>query len=839
MRILKYGGSSVGTPQRIVQVNAIIQRRHRETGGDLVVVVSAFQGVTDALITLTAHAARGEEWRAGLEKLETRHRDATAALLPETARAGVLDVARAIFVELAALLESAARAGAASSALADSVTSAGERLSAQIVAASLSATGLPALALDTRPLVLTNDHFGAAHVHLDATYERIQRWRGALASEYPDGAPIAVATGFIGATLDGRTTTLGRGGSDYSAAIFGAALNADEIEIWTDVDGVMSADPRAVPDAFTLPALTYAEAMELAHFGAKVIFPPTMRPAMAKGIPLRVKNTFNPDGPDTRIAATRPPLDRPIAGLTSISDITLLRLEGSGMIGVPGIAQRLFAALAREGVNIILVTQASSEHSICLALDPRAAPAAIAAIEAEFAEDIATGEIDPVIAQPDCAIIAVVGEAMRQRPGIAGAIFSALGQRGVNVIAIAQGSSELNISQVVARGDEARALNAIHGGFFTARRPEVNVYIAGAGLVGSALLRQIEHLNATRADGPKVRLRGVATTSRMLLLENGHDLEAASWRDDLASQGLPADLDAFASHMRSARLPNVALVDCTASDALPERYPELLRAGISVITPNKRGPAGSLTFAAQTRESSAFSGARYLYETTVGAALPVISALRDLLATGDEIERVEGVLSGTLSYLFNSFDGSQPFSALVRDAQRRGFTEPDPRDDLSGRDVARKLLILAREIGLPLELDSVQVHPLLSDECLRAESVADFYEALARDDARFDAQRAEAAAGGRVLRYIAQVEDGAAHVQLQSVALDSPFARLSGADNMIAFTTRRYHDRPLVVQGPGAGAEVTAAGVLADILRVAQSPVAPRPLRAISPMEVA
>lgn len=831
MRILKFGGSSVGTPERVRGVGEIIQRRYEETKGDMFVVVSAFQGVTDELCALPALAASGAEYAERLAALERRHFAAVEELLQPDVRELAFDGVRATLGEVGDLLVEAGVAGQVSPALADAVMSVGERLSARIVAASLRASGLPALYLDTRPLVLTNDHFGAAHVQSTATYQRIQAWRASLAGDYPGGAPLAVATGFIGATADGRTTTLGRGGSDYSAALVGAALDADEIEIWTDVDGVMSADPRAVPDAFTLPALTYAEAMEMAHFGAKVIFPPTMRPAMAKSIPLRVKNTFNPDGPDTRIAATRPPLDRPVAGLTSISDLTLLRLEGSGMIGVPGVAQRLFGALASKRINIILVTQASSEHSICLALDPRSTADAVEAIEAEFAEEIASGELDPVIIQPECSIIAVVGENMRQRPGIAGAIFSALGQRGVNVIAIAQGSSELNISQVIARGDEARALNAIHDAFFTAHRPEVNIFLAGVGLVGSALLRQVAELAAaTNGDGPRVRLRGLLTSARMLLAVNGSDLPLTSWRDDLASKGQAADLDAFATRILATRLPNVTLVDCTASDDLPMRYADLLGAGVSVVTPNKRGPAGALALAAENRHVARRSGARYLYETTAGAALPVISSLRDLLATGDEVERVESVLSGTLSYLFNSFDGRQPFSALVRDAQRLGYTEPDPRDDLGGVDVARKLLILAREMGLPLELRDVRVEPLLSDACLRAPTAESFYAALARDDGRFERQRAAAAASGRVLRYIARLEDGAASVELRAVALDSPFARLSGADNMIAFTTRRYHERPLVIQGPGAGGEVTAAGVLADILRVAQSPIAPRTL---------
>jgi aspartokinase/homoserine dehydrogenase 1 len=830
MRILKFGGSSVGKPERIRAVSAIIQRAYGEAREDMLVVVSAFQGVTDELIALIALAACGDDYTQRLTALERRHQNAAAVLLPSRMRANMMEAIATIGAELRDHLNEIALAGQVAPALSDAVTSAGERLSAQIIAAHLRSSRLSATYLDTRPLVLTNDHFGAAHVQLDETYKRIRDWRSSLTNDYLGAFPVAVATGFIGATADGRAATLGRGGSDYTASIFGAALDASEIEIWTDVDGVLSADPRIVPDAFTLLELTYAEAMELAHFGAKVIFPPTMRPAMAKAIPLLVKNTFNPDGPTTRIGAERTPLDQPITGLTSISDITLLRLEGSGMIGIPGVAQRLFGALARKYINIILVTQASSEHSICLALDPHSTAEAVAAIEAEFAEEMAAGDVDPVAIQPQCAIIAAVGETMRQRPGIAGAIFSALGQRGVNVIAIAQGSSELNISLVVAREDETRALNAIHDAFFTRRPSEVNVFLAGPGLVGSALLHQIAGRAIWQGDSPRVRLRGLTSSVRMLLAESGSDLTPERWLDDLAEQGEPADLDAFIHQVLTARLPNVTLVDCTASDALPARYTELLRAGVNVVTPNKRGPAGPLALAREMRERARRSGARYLYETTVGASLPVISTLRDLVATGDEVDRIEGALSGTLSFLFNSFDGSRPFSALVRDAQARGYTEPDPRDDLSGMDVARKLLILGRELGLNLELADVRVEPLLSEDCLRAPSVAAFYEALARDDQYFEERRAAAARSGRVLRYLAWLEDGAARVELREVGLDSPFARLDGSDNMLVFTTRRYHERPLVIQGPGAGADVTAAGVLADVLRVAQSPVAPRSL---------
>jgi aspartokinase/homoserine dehydrogenase 1 len=589
------------------------------------------------------------------------------------------------------------------------------------------------------------------------------------------------------------------------------------------VDGVMTADPHMVPDAFPLASLTYEEAMEMAHFGAKVIYPPTIQPALQKGIPLRVRNTFAPDAPGSLIARQRDPSPYPITGLTSISSIALLLVQGAGMIGAAGIAMRLFGTLARRQISVILITQASSEHTICVAVDPAAAEAARTTIEEEFALELQTGLLDPVAVRLDCAVIAAVGEGMRERPGIAAALFSALGRRHINVVAIAQGSSELNISVVVARRDEAAALRAVHAAFFHPARTEAHIFLAGAGLVGGTLLRQIEERAGRLAadSGIHLRLHGIATSRRMLVRGEG-EIEPADWRERLERDGEPSDTAAFYERMLALSLPNTVLVDCTAADTVPGSYVQALRAGAAVVTANKRGLAGPYSQYAEYRCAAKQGRAALRYETTVGAGLPVLAPLADLLATGDTVIAIEGVLSGTLSYLFNTFEGTRPFSVVLRAAQEAGYTEPDPRDDLSGADVTRKLVILARECGLALEPEEVAVEQLLPEPCLRAPSMDAFYDALAEEDAHFERLRAEAAHAGKRLRYLASLRNGHASVALTPVGPGHPAAGLTGSDNIVIFTTARYREQPLVVRGPGAGAEVTAAGVLADILRAVE-----------------
>jgi aspartokinase/homoserine dehydrogenase 1 len=814
MRVLKFGGSSVGTPDTIRRVGEIV-RDARGEHGEIAVVVSALQGVTDELIAQARLASRGEEYLTRFAALRERHLAMMRELLPTERHETASEHVGGRLAELHDLLRGAALTRELSPRLQDAIMSFGERLSAYVIAAYLSALGVPAAYLDMRGLIRTDARFGTARVEREASYEAIRRY-------FAGADVVQVATGFIGASAEGETTTLGRGGSDYTASLLGAALDAEEIEIWTDVDGVLTADPRKVPGAFALESLTYEEAMELAHFGARVIYPPTIQPAMARGIPLRIKNTFRPALAGTLIAKRRVASARAITGLTSISSVALLLVRGSGMIGAAGIAMRLFGALARRQISAILITQASSEHTICVGIDPSSVRAAVASVEEEFALEMRAGLIEPVGVRDGCSVVTIVGEGMRERPGIASALFSALGARRINVIAIAQGSSELNISVVVDRGDEGVSLQGIHEAFFEPGLRHVNLFVVGTGLIGRTLLRQIgEQAARLRTErGVCVHVCGIANSRRAVV--GGVGIELAGWRGAVDGGEAATDAGAFVERVIAQRLPNSVLVDCTASDEVPGTYSEALRAGIAVVTANKRGLTGPYGRYEELREASKHGRAALLYETTVGAALPVIGTLRDLVATGDGHIAVEGVLSGTLSYLFNRFDGTRSFSESLRSAQEAGYTEPDPREDLRGADVARKLLILARECGYTVELGEVAVEQLLPRRCLEAPGVEAFYGALAEEDAHFGRLFAEADRKGAALRYVARMSEGACSVGLEEADADSAFGQLDGADNCVVISSGRYAARPLVIRGPGAGAEVTAGGVLADILRVAE-----------------
>ncbi|MCC6279351.1 MAG: bifunctional aspartate kinase/homoserine dehydrogenase I, partial [Saprospiraceae bacterium] len=682
----------------------------------------------------------------------------------------------------------------------------------------------PAEFLDTRDVVRTDAHFGSAKVDFEETNRLITQ-------HYAAHPKVQAVTGFIGSTADGLTTTLGRGGSDYTAAIIGAALDAEVIEIWTDVDGVLTADPRRVKKAFTLPSMTYREAMEMSHFGAKVIYPPTILPALAKSIPLRIKNTFNPSFEGTYIGEN-PPAETQVAsgtdsgwagaikGISSINQVCLLTLQGSGMFGVPGIAARLFNALAQVGVNIVIITQGSSESSITFAVSPAQAKLAQRAAEKEFAYEIRETLIEPLKIETDLSVVAVVGENMRYRPGISGRLFQALGKNGVNIVAIAQGSSELNISVVVNAMYETKALNAIHEAFFLSDTKTLHLYMVGVGLIGSTLLRQIQ----SQADflrekrNLEIKIVGLANSRRMLLTENGVPLE--DWKNALET-GEPFSMLRFTEQMKAFNLPNAIFVDNTASGDVAGFYEQILDASISVSTPNKVAASSPYAHYLRLKQLANQRGVQWRYETNVGAGLPIITTLNDLIHSGDRIVKIEGILSGTLSFIFNTFcDPSQQgsFSAIVREAKKRGLTEPDPRDDLSGSDVRRKLLILARESGLPLESSDVEVEQILPEICVRATSVDQFFEALEQSDSYFEDLRKTAADEGKVLRFVAKLEEGKAAIVLQQFDQSHPFYFLSGSDNMVVFTTERYRERPLVVRGPGAGAEVTAAGVFAEVI---------------------
>lgn len=820
-KILKFGGSSVGTPQRIKGIVELVHNRTLFPEGSVVgVVVSAFQGVTDSLIELASLAARKDHTaKERFKELERRHLGALEELIPATSRSSAIASVKVMLNELDDLLQGVSLLGECSRRTLDHIMSFGERLSAFTVAQACLAAGFPAHPLDSRNLVITDEQFGNAIYDKAKTYTAIQKY-------FLDISSLPIITGFIGSSTNGTTTTLGRGGSDLTASLFGAALDVDEVEIWTDVDGMLTADPRKVPHAFSIPEVTFEEAMELCHFGAKVIYPPTMRPAIDARIPLLVKNTLNPSAAGTRVVHHSTNHDYPVTGISSISSVNLLRLQGPGMVGVTGTAARFFGALAQAHSNVILITQASSEHTICCAIEPQATDAAKAAVTTAFELEIKAGLIDPLHVEESLSIISVVGDRMRQHPGISGRVFSALGSNGINVVAIAQGSSERNISAVISKTDEVKALNVVHDEFFTSRSKTVHVWIVGTGLIGSTLLSQLaQQRSALRESaGLELVLGGIAN-SRYMKLQS--DSEGLLSFDSVLESNAPDvseyNLQAFVTDCVSANAPSSIFVDCTASDDVPLYYPQLLERSIAVVTPNKRGFSSSMEFYELLQTSAESRRSPLLHETCVGAALPILGTLRDLVRSGDTVISIDAVLSGTLSFIFSSMRNGESFSKVVLEAKERGYTEPDPRDDLSGMDVARKVLILARDAGLHLELKDIGISPLLPSEALSG-SVEEFLKILPSLDETFTQLLTNAKNEGKRLFFGAHIDCMAksARIGLQAVPENHPFCSLSGADNIVVFTTRRYQTNPLVIKGPGAGAEVTAAGVFADMIRAAR-----------------
>lgn len=820
MKVLKFGGSSLASPDRIRDVGRIILDQVRK--GPLIVVVSAFQGITNELLEAARQAERGApDYRRASEKIARRHRLALADLMA-VARGlkrgrgdrTLAEVDR-LLGELHDALHGIRLLGHCPPPALDLIASFGERLSARIVAAHLERSH-PARFVDARQFIVTDDQFTQANVVFART-NRATRAHLLPRGRHTSRRSIPVVTGFIGSTVDGRTTTIGRNGSDYTAAIVGAAVGASGIEIWTDVDGVLSADPKAVPSAFVLPQITYEEAMELSYFGAKVLHSAAIAPAVARGIPILIKNTFNPTAPGTLISRSGSGDDRLAKGISSVGDLTLLTLRGLAMVGVPGIAERLFRALAARRVNVILISQASSEHTICFAVSHADAAAARQALRHEFRFELQHG-LTALDERPNQAIVAVVGDGMKGRPGVAGKVFAALGRHNINISAIAQGASERNISCVIDAPQQARALNVVHEAFFETRK-HLALVVVGVGNIGGALLRQLHQQRGyLRTHGFDVKVVGLANSKRFVLDPDGINL--ARWREALSASRQQMDPHLLAARIRAMDLTNAALVDCTAATGIVDAYPDFVNADMHIITPNKRANVlpwrryDSLMKLLRERRK------HFLYEANVGAGLPVMSTLRDLVASGDVVAKVEGIFSGTLSYLFNTFDGTVPFSDLVRQAHEMGLTEPDPREDLSGQDVARKLLILARQSGSTMDIGDVRIDSLVPRRLTGGRFSPRFFSRLADWDRRMDERLAHAKARGSVLRYVGTLARGRAGAAIKECPHDHPFATTKGSDNIIAFTTRRYSHTPLLVQGPGAGADVTAMGVFSDILKL-------------------
>jgi aspartokinase/homoserine dehydrogenase 1 len=811
-RVHKFGGSSVADAACMQRAADIIEK---ETCTRLGVVLSASRGVTDALLALITQAERQQPVTDAVQALRDRHAGMAQTLIPGSAADLYVAGVERDCKDIAGILHAVHLTRSASSAVRDLVAGFGEIWSTRLFATHLESRGRRpgrVIWVDARDIVRVDWSPLGPSVRWDESRAN------AMQFVPRDVEATLVITGFIARTADGLQTTLGRNGSDFSASIFGDLLDAEEIVIWTDVDGVLSADPRRVPDAQVIDSLSYHEAMELAYFGAKVIHPQTMAPAVAKRIPIWIRNTFAPETSGSLISAS-PSSIHPVKGITSIDGVALVNVEGAGMIGVPGTAQRLFGALREDGISVILISQGSSEHSICFAIPQAEAERTARTVRHAFHAELNGGQIQNVDVVRGCSILSVVGDGMAGTPGVAAQVFGSLGAAGVNVRAIAQGSSERNISVVIDERQTTRALRSVHSGFYLSPHT-VSLGLIGPGAVGSVLLDQLASQAArlTRDFHIDLRLRAVMTSRAMALSDSAIPLDA--WREALR-EGQPPDMLRFEDHVNAEHLPHAVILDCSASDEIAEQYPRWLSAGIHVVTPNKRANSGPLDLYEELHEARRAAGSHYLYEATVGAGLPIIQTLRDLRETGDEIRRIEGILSGTLAYLFNVWDGQQPFSAIVRDAKASGYTEPDPRDDLSGTDVARKLVILGREMGLRLELADVELEGLIPST-LWACNVDEFMKRVSELDAPMLERLKAANAKGCVLRYVAALDAGSGRATVGLVELDRshPFANINLTDNIVRFVTSRYDRNPLVIQGPGAGPAVTAGGVFADLLRV-------------------
>ena len=808
----KFGGSSVADADCFARVAAILESH---PGKRLAVVLSACRGVTDALLQLVALAERQDQaWHPQLAALRQRHAELANALLSPPAAAEYLAEFDRDTADLDGVLRTTQIMRTAGQHGRDKVSGYGEIWSTRLFWRYLAQRGKRSGLqwIDARTCVVAEWGPLGPSIQWQSSTDRLR------ALVQADAATLVI-TGYIASDPSGIQTTLGRNGSDFSASIFGALLGASEIQIWTDVDGVLSADPRRVPDAQIISSLSYNEAMELAYFGAKVIHPQTMAPAIGRDIPIWIRNTFAPEKPGTLICA-QPQSEQPVKGITSIDHVALVNLEGAGMIGVPGTAHRLFGALREEDISVILISQGSSEHSICCAIPAAQAARATQVLERAFARELADGQIQSVDVTTDLAILAVVGDGMAGMPGVAGKVFNALGAANVNVRAIAQGASERNISVVVEGSQATRALRAVHAGFYLSPHT-LSIGIIGPGTVGKVLLDQLasQHERLAHQFNIDLRVRGIMSSKTMKLADQSIPLER--WREEITQGTVSADYGRFFAHLKVDHLPHTVIIDCSANQEVANRYHDWLAAGVHIITPNKKANSGALAYYDSLKAVRRQSGAHYLYEATVGAGLPVIQTLRDLRETGDDIASIEGIFSGTLAYLFNVYDGTTPFSAIVRDAKQRGYTEPDPRDDLSGTDVARKLIILGRECGLKLEMGDVRVESLVPGD-LTDGSSEDFLTQLPRYDAQM-AQRYTAARGrGRVLRYVGRLTAaGVATVGLEELDSRHAFANIALTDNVVRYSTSRYCDNPLIVQGPGAGPAVTAGGVFADLLRLA------------------
>jgi aspartokinase/homoserine dehydrogenase 1 len=813
MRVLKFGGTSVGSIESISGLLEILKQQYAQ-GEKPVVVLSAMSGVTNLLTQMAEDAEKGISFNAALKELESKHFAVVKQLIQIKNQNPVFTQLKIFLNELEDLLQGVLNLRELSLQSKDLIISYGERCSAFLISKIAEQYFSESLFVEASVLIKSDSNFGNARVDLQKSELLIRQFVQEHSHHF------LFVTGFIASNDNGRVTTLGRGGSDYTAAIFGAALQAEAIEIWTDVDGMLTADPRMVKKAFSLPVLSYTEAMELSYFGAKVIYPPTMIPAFMKKVPIIIKNTFNPGFPGTVIQYDSGKTKFPIKGISSINAISVINLSGSGMIGKAGFSGRLFSLLARKQINVVLITQSSSEHSITFAVHPADAVRAKLLIETEFELELLAKKLEVPIIEEDLSVLAIVGENMKQTPGMSGKLFHALGRNGINVRAIAQGSSEYNISVIISQTDLSKALNAVHDAFFTALKKTLHVFSLGTGNIGSTLFRQLLEQQDFLRDNNDIQVKVIGISNSRQMLFNGEGIALDSWQEELASNGEPANLEQFISRMQKLNLPNCVFVDNTASSEPTKHYLKIFESNISIVTCNKIANSSSYEQYKRLRDTARKHGVDFYYETNVGAGLPIVRTLKDLMTSGDRIIRIEAILSGTISYIFNNFNGDASFYDVVKSAQELGYTEPDPRDDLRGTDFMRKMLILARDGGHVIEAEEVKLGAILPESCLSAPSVEEFYLELKNAASYFNNLKEKAKLENKAIRYIGKMEDGKVSIALELVGEEHPFYNLSGSDNIISFTTERYKDRPLVVKGPGAGSEVTAGGVFADLVNV-------------------
>ncbi len=815
MQVLKFGGSSVSNADNIQKVITIVRSSLEKNRS--IVVVSALGGITDSLLQAVTLASGGnEEYKTIVKQIEQRHLDLVRQLIPVSQQSSVLSQVLTLCNEIEDICNGVYLLGELSPRTKDRIVSYGEILSSRLIALAMVSAGLPAVWKDSRELIRTDSGSGKASVHFAETNSLIR----AFFEQSADS--LFLMPGFIAADAKGMTTTLGRGGSDYTAAILGAALQAHLVEIWTDVSGIMTADPRFVQNARIVPHISYQEAMELSHFGAKVIYPPTIQPLLQKNIPLKVLNTFRPQDEGTLVDNQSAGNGRSIRGISSINTIALLGLEGGGMVGIPGFSKRLFEALASEQINVVLITQGSSEHSICVGVEEGNAEKAKEVVDKMFTQEISAGKVDPLIVETGLAVVALVGDNMKSHPGVSGKMFSAFGRNGINVRAIAQGSSERNISAVISANDVRKGINVLHEEFFETTYKQLNLFITGLGNVGSRYLAQLKQQQQYLLDDLRLQVRviGIANSRKMLFTQEGVNL--GNWKEELQAGGEPMNMQAFVDRITARNLRNSVFVDITANAEVAETYPSFLAKSISVVACNKIACSSSYEKYRKLKDLAREFNAMFMFETNVGAGLPVIGTLNDLLRSGDRVRKIQAVLSGTLNFVFNNYNGEKSFASVVRQAQEEGYTEPDPRLDLGGTDVMRKIMILARESGAYLEMDQISNQSFMPATCMSG-SVDDFYQEMEKHEAHFKKLYDEAAESGAKLKFVASYEDGKASVGLQHIPAQHDFYHLYGKDNVVLFYTDRYPDQPLVVKGAGAGADVTASGVFADVIRAAKS----------------